>query len=362
MNLMKTHTNNSDLLRPAVTRFATAFLTLQSIHKKKDALRKVFTCDEWNKSKWSRDVKGKKVMETVLSTTFWNNIVYAMKITAALVRVLRLVDGEKKPPMGYIYEAMDRAKETIKEAMGDQRYKRRDSIDPITLRDIDDCNEWLIGSMQELVHEDDDLTWDQVAEASGANEQRTRHTRFSSHLQRGGPSGSSRRMVEEEPPLVSDEIDDEELYIDVDNDDSDGGVPELQGEHEDISKEKARLATNQVDLGQLNAQSGLPWPTRRNRMNKNTAVLFKGMEEGEAAMRMMKLLVTLFTREDKAPVVGATELTASTSSSHSQSQSPFLQCSSAISASIQNMHHHRARDHCLCLYDESEVIVVQNRC
>ncbi|KAF8397598.1 hypothetical protein HHK36_016518 [Tetracentron sinense] len=160
-----------------------------------------------------------------------------MKITAPLVRVLRLVDGEKKPPMGYIYEAMDRAKETIKEAMGGQRYERRDSIDPITLRDIDDCNEWLIGSMQELVHEDDDLTWDQVAEASGANEQRTRHTRFSSHLQRGGPSGSSRRMVEEEPPLVSDETDDEELYIDVDNDDSDG-VPELQGEHEDISKER----------------------------------------------------------------------------------------------------------------------------
>ncbi|KAF8392756.1 hypothetical protein HHK36_023105 [Tetracentron sinense] len=48
-----------------------------------------------------------------------------MKITAPLVRVLRLVDGEKKPPMGYIYEAMDRAKETIKEAMGGQRYERR---------------------------------------------------------------------------------------------------------------------------------------------------------------------------------------------------------------------------------------------
>ncbi|KAF8387759.1 hypothetical protein HHK36_026414 [Tetracentron sinense] len=245
-------------------------------------------------------------METVLSTTFWNNIVYAMKITAPLVRVLRLVDGEKKPPMGYIYEAMDRAKETIKEAMGGQRFERRrwnvqlhqplhaagyilnpefyynnqdvepceevmkglyevierlipdldlqdkiitelamDSIDPITLRDIDECNEWLIGSMQELVHEDDDLTWDLVAEASGANEQRTRHTRSSSHLQRGGPSGSSQRMVEEKPPLASDETDDEEQYIDANNDDSDG-VPELQGEHEDISKENARLAANQL--------------------------------------------------------------------------------------------------------------------
>ncbi|KAF8391956.1 hypothetical protein HHK36_022296 [Tetracentron sinense] len=171
---------------------------------------------------------------------------------------------------------MDRAKETIKEAMGGQRYERRykpiwniidkrwnvqrhqplhaagyilnpefyynnqdiepceeimkglyeviarDSLDPITLRDIDECNEWLIGSIQELVHEDDDLTWDQVAEAFGANEQCTRHTRSNSHLQRGGLSGSSRRMVEEEPLLVLDETDDEELYIDADNDDSDG--------------------------------------------------------------------------------------------------------------------------------------------
>ncbi|KAF8398111.1 hypothetical protein HHK36_017036 [Tetracentron sinense] len=54
---------------------------------------------------------------------------------------------------------MDRSKEAIKEAMGGQRYERRDSLDPITLRDIDECNEWLIGSMQELVYEDDDLTW-----------------------------------------------------------------------------------------------------------------------------------------------------------------------------------------------------------
>ncbi|KAF8410611.1 hypothetical protein HHK36_003143 [Tetracentron sinense] len=148
-------------------------------------------------------------METVLSTTFWNNIIYAMKITAPLMRVLRLVDGEKKPPTGYIYEAIDRAKEAIKEAMGGQRNERRykpiwniidkrwdvqlyqplhaaryiinpefyynnqdielceeGSIDPIILRDIDECNEWFIGSMQELVHEDDDLTWDQVVEAS----------------------------------------------------------------------------------------------------------------------------------------------------------------------------------------------------
>ena len=35
-----------------------------------------------------------------------------LKVSGPLVCVLRLVDGEKKTPMGYIYEAMNRAKDT----------------------------------------------------------------------------------------------------------------------------------------------------------------------------------------------------------------------------------------------------------
>ncbi|RWR85050.1 LOW QUALITY PROTEIN: hypothetical protein CKAN_01389200 [Cinnamomum micranthum f. kanehirae] len=42
--------------------------------------------------------------------SFWNTVVYALKVSGPLLCVLRLVDGEKKPPMGYIYEAMDRLK------------------------------------------------------------------------------------------------------------------------------------------------------------------------------------------------------------------------------------------------------------
>ena len=42
-----------------------------------------------------------------------------MAITEPLVKVLRLVDGEKLA-MGYIYEAMDQAKEQIKAAYKDR--------------------------------------------------------------------------------------------------------------------------------------------------------------------------------------------------------------------------------------------------
>ena len=45
--------------------------------------------------------------------SFWNIIVFCLKVLSPLVRVLHLVDGEKKAPMRYIYEIMNRAKSTI---------------------------------------------------------------------------------------------------------------------------------------------------------------------------------------------------------------------------------------------------------
>ncbi|XP_058198614.1 uncharacterized protein LOC131314137 [Rhododendron vialii] len=231
--------------------------------------------------------------------SFWRNVLLALKFTSPLVKVLRLVDGEVKPPMGYIYEAMDQAKETIvnsfnqnremydevfkiidkrwdvqlhrplhaadpeackvPEVIGglykcitklipnndtqdlvcanlmkyeraeglfgnpmaikqrgtrapdshkkrnrlaqkclndlvfvkynkalERRYLKRDCIDPISLKDIDESNEWLVGTMEEkFVFEGDgdgdgdDLNWDDVALASRAEEPR-KTTRASS--------------------------------------------------------------------------------------------------------------------------------------------------------------------------------------
>ena len=55
-----------------------------------------------------------------------------------------------------------------------RRYDARDLIDPIRLDNIDDSNEWLVGCPEdqedELVYEDDYLTWGSVATAIGADE------------------------------------------------------------------------------------------------------------------------------------------------------------------------------------------------
>ena len=126
VNMMRRFTNQRNLHRPAVTRFATSFITLSQYYKQRNNLRKMVTSEEWTSSKWSKEASGKKVMTYILQETFWKNIVYALKLSGPLVKVLRIVDGERRPPMGYIYEAMDRAKEAIAISFGgkEEKYKR----------------------------------------------------------------------------------------------------------------------------------------------------------------------------------------------------------------------------------------------
>ncbi|RWR93421.1 hypothetical protein CKAN_02267000 [Cinnamomum micranthum f. kanehirae] len=270
----------------------------------------------------------------MLMPSFWNTVVYALKVSGPLLCVLRLVDGEKKAPMGYIYEAMDRAKEAISNAFGgkeerynnifeiidrrwdvqlhrplhaagyflnpeyfysnpntehdnevmaglyncisklvpnndvqdkisqelsiykqaeiylgclwrlgkgkkrnrlDQkrlndlvfvkynralkrRYDMRDILDPISLKNIDESNEWLLGRIDreldeddEFVFDDDILTWGDIAIASGVGEssQRTRAT--STSRARSTPrvtrSSSGLQLVDEEESEETDEED-----------------------------------------------------------------------------------------------------------------------------------------------------------
>ena len=111
--MMRHFTGQRELLRPAKTRFATAFITLSRLHEQKNNLRKMFTSADLSESKWAKEQKGKNVAKTVIMPSFWNTIIFYLKISSPLICVLRLIDGEKKTPMGYIYEAMTRAKETI---------------------------------------------------------------------------------------------------------------------------------------------------------------------------------------------------------------------------------------------------------
>ncbi|KAH1189907.1 hypothetical protein GmHk_20G057585 [Glycine max] len=297
LSLSRFFTNQRELVRHAITRIATSFLTLERLHNEKGNPRKMFVSYEWTNNKLSKEkAKGKEATKTILMPALWNNVLYILKVMAPFVKVLRLVDSEKKPAMGYIYEAKEKTKEAIIKSfeynersirkslklltmgglanfitpcmqlvvnglcvcikkfvldeevrqkiltklqahkMGGaqwwrsyglstpnlqqlaikifrltcsalgcecnwsvfeqkrnslehkrlhklvyakynqalvKKYNYRDEIDPISLNDIDECNEWLVGQMDGDDENDDGLPWDVVLEASGIGQPMT---------------------------------------------------------------------------------------------------------------------------------------------------------------------------------------------
>ncbi|KAK4841189.1 hypothetical protein QYF36_000367 [Acer negundo] len=157
------------------------------MHSLKSNLQKIFNSDKWFASKWAKEARSKKVMEVILMPSFWNHMVFALKVSSPLVCVLHLVDGERKPPMGYIYEAMDMEKKAIAKSFegNEQRYEaifkiidNRWNVQLHHPLHAARCNEWLIGRIDdhddredETVFSDDDgLTWNDVARAAEVGE------------------------------------------------------------------------------------------------------------------------------------------------------------------------------------------------
>eukprot|EP00253_Pinus_taeda_P025021 PITA_25021 len=82
----------------------------------------MFFSEEWSESWWARRQDGKDTKKKVLDNYFWKRSVEFVKITEPLFKVLRMVNGEKLA-MGYIYEAMDQAKEQIRATYKDRLAK-----------------------------------------------------------------------------------------------------------------------------------------------------------------------------------------------------------------------------------------------
>ncbi|KAI3865750.1 hypothetical protein MKX03_025496, partial [Papaver bracteatum] len=83
----------------------------------------------------AKEKLGKKVQEIILGdANFWLSIISCLKSVTPLVKVLRLVDGDDKPAMGYIYKAIDRAKEQIQVNFKNVRSRYTVYTDIIELR------------------------------------------------------------------------------------------------------------------------------------------------------------------------------------------------------------------------------------
>ncbi|RZB42462.1 hypothetical protein D0Y65_053162 [Glycine soja] len=68
--------------------------------------------------------EGRKVEDSVLDNRFWKNVSICLKAAAPLMVVLRLVDSDQQPAMGFIYVEMDCAKERIKSNFNNVKKKK----------------------------------------------------------------------------------------------------------------------------------------------------------------------------------------------------------------------------------------------
>ena len=88
----------------------------------------MFLSQDWCALSISRKLEGEGICRLVsYDQTFWAKVEEVCAISEPLVRVLWLVDGDK-PAMGYLYEAMDRAKEAIRayyEDKGDEGLEKQ---------------------------------------------------------------------------------------------------------------------------------------------------------------------------------------------------------------------------------------------
>jgi hypothetical protein len=106
-----------DLVRPGVTRFATSFLTLESMYKHKSRLQGLFVSDEWNKSKFALVKEGEQPKNIVLSVPFWQTLENCLRASQPLLIALRIADGDETLAAPEIMAAMDKAKATIQESL-----------------------------------------------------------------------------------------------------------------------------------------------------------------------------------------------------------------------------------------------------
>lgn len=113
LSLLRHFRNKRELVRHAVTRFATSFLSLERLHGEKANLKRMFISEEWAKNKLSKEAKGRQATKVVLMPSFWNHVVFTLKVMAPLVKVLRLVYSERRPAMDIFMEQWRRQRKQL---------------------------------------------------------------------------------------------------------------------------------------------------------------------------------------------------------------------------------------------------------
>ena len=104
VNLMKVFTKDRDLLSFRITRFATDFISLQSLIGYEGDLKMMCTTNEWREFNKDRSIKSlrDKVSNLILTNRFWKKAKEVQIIMEPLVKVLKLVDQDKAHTVNHL--------------------------------------------------------------------------------------------------------------------------------------------------------------------------------------------------------------------------------------------------------------------
>ncbi|CAN1141743.1 hypothetical protein LINPERPRIM_LOCUS25651 [Linum perenne] len=125
ISMLKDFTKGGELIRPALTRFATAYLTLGCLSEHKGDLMSMFSSETWRKSTFSSTREGKRIQGIALDSRFWTSVLTCLRAAMPLMKVLRLVDSDELPSMPFLYLELNQAMEKIKSNFSniEKRYK-----------------------------------------------------------------------------------------------------------------------------------------------------------------------------------------------------------------------------------------------
>lgn len=95
-----------DLIHPGVIRFATNYITLQSMLDRKNEIKYMFNSQQWYRYHKSKNLIGRRVNSIINNVHFLEDCRKVVDGMKSVSKVLRLVDGDNKPTMGFLYEVM----------------------------------------------------------------------------------------------------------------------------------------------------------------------------------------------------------------------------------------------------------------
>lgn len=100
----------------------------------RSTLREMFVSTFWSQCPWQKEEQGIIVSKAILSTKFWDALEDCLRASQPILRVLRLVDSDEKPTMGYVHAGLGRAMLAIGENFGPHKEDCQAVIDLLKRR------------------------------------------------------------------------------------------------------------------------------------------------------------------------------------------------------------------------------------